>query len=307
MRVPEGLTSRPLVQGDARAVYEVMAAQEQQDLGSVEIEEADIVADWGRPSFDVSAQTVGVFDHVDGQDHLVGYAEVTHPERGDAAVHPAYRGRGIGTGLAHWMQRTARERGDSVIGMPVPVGSPGDRLLESLGYEVRWHSWVLQLPEGVRIVERPLPEGYAVRAAAPSEYRDVHTVVEDAFLEWAARDRDAYEEFESVVMGRPGFEPWHLRVVTDDTGAVVGVACLSIFEPEDDRVREAFVSRLAVRKDHRNRGLAQALLVDAYARAREHGAPTGGLSTDSRTGALGLYEKVGMGVVMNWVHRATTL
>jgi mycothiol synthase len=303
MRVPEGLTSRPLVEGDARAVYEVMAAQEQADLGSVEIEEADIIGDWGRPSFDVSAQTVGVFDG----EELVGYAEVTHGDRGDAAVHPAYRGRGIGTELALWMQEKARERGADVIGMPVPVGSPGDRLLESLGYEVRWHSWVLQLPEGVSIVERPLPEGYAVRAAEPSEYRDVHAVVEDAFLEWSERDRETYEDFESVVVRRPGFEPWHVRVVTDDSGAIVGVACLSIFEPEDDRDRDAFVSRLAVRRDQRNRGLAQALLVDAYARAREHGVPTGGLSTDSRTGALGLYEKVGMQVIMDWVNRAKTL
>ncbi len=303
MRTPEGLTSRPLVPSDARAVYEVMAAQEQADLGSVEIEEADIVGDWGRPSFDVSAQTIGVFDG----DTLVAYAEVSDPDRGDAAVHPDHRGRGIGTELAQWMQDTARARGATVIGMPVLVGSAGDRLLESLGYEVRWHSWVLQLPEGVTIVERPLPEGYAVREADPSEYRDVHVVVEDAFLEWSDRERETYEDFESVVVRRPGFEPWHLRVVTDPSGAVVGVACLSIFEPEDDRDRDAYVSRLAVRRDQRHRGLAQALLVDAYARAREHDVPTGGLSTDSRTGALGLYEKVGMRVIMDWVNRAKTL
>ena len=66
-------------------------------------------------------------------------------------------------------------------------------------------------------------------------------------------------------------------------------------------------ARLAVRKDQRNRGLAQALLVDAYGRSRDHGVMTGGLSTDSRTGALGLYEKVGMRVIMDWVNRAKTL
>ena len=31
------------------------------------------------------------------------------------------------------------------------------------------------------------------------------------------------------------------------------------------------------------------------------------LSTDSRTGALGLYEKVGMVVTSNWVHRGVNL
>ena len=102
--LPEGLTERPLTLADARAVYEVMAAAEMDDIGMIEIEEADIVGDWGRPSFDVSAQTVGVFDDADGEQRLVGYAEVAGGDRGDAAVHPAYRGRGIGTRLARWMQ-----------------------------------------------------------------------------------------------------------------------------------------------------------------------------------------------------------
>ena len=61
------------------------------------------------------------------------------------------------------------------------------------------------------------------------------------------------------------------------------------------------------RRDQRNRGLAQALLVDAYGRARDHGVMTGGLSTDSRTGALSLYEKVGMQVTSTWVNRGIDL
>src|SRR5688572_38825 len=158
MDLPDGLTTRPLTPVDARAVFEVMAAQELADIGMVEIEEADIVADWGRPSFDLSASTIGVFEG----DRLVGYAEVTAPDRGDVAVDPGHRGRGIGTALALWMQDAARTRGSSVIGTPVPEGSAGDRLLEQLGYRVRWTSWVLKLPAGATIVERPLTEGYAV-------------------------------------------------------------------------------------------------------------------------------------------------
>ena len=87
MQLPEDLTARPLTTEDARAVYEVMAAQEKHDVGTVEIEEADIVADWQRPSFDVPASTMGVFDG----DRLVAYAEVGGNGRGDAAVHPDYR------------------------------------------------------------------------------------------------------------------------------------------------------------------------------------------------------------------------
>jgi mycothiol synthase len=303
MDLPEGLTSRPLVLDDATAVFEVMAAEELADIGMVEIEEADIVGDWARPSFDVSASTIGVFDG----DRLVAYAEISPPDRGDAAVDPGYRGRGIGTSLAHWMQDTARARGWRTIGMPVPEGTPSDRLLEELGYHVRWTSWVLKLPEGASIVERPLPDGYAVREARPEEYGDVHTVVEDAFLEWSQRDRESYEDFHAVTVGRPGFEPWQLRVVTAPDGSVVGVANVSIAVTDDDRPPEAYISRLAVRGDQRRRGLAQALMVDTFAEARRHGAETSGLSTDSRTGALGLYERVGMKTTSVWLNRAIDL
>ena len=46
---------------------------------------------------------------------------------------------------------------------------------------------------------------------------------------------------------------------------------------------------------------------DAFGRAREHGATRSELSTDSRTGALDLYLKVGMEVTQVWTHLVTDL
>ena len=295
--LPAGLTTRPLTRADSTAVYEVIAEQELVDVGEVEIEEADIIGDWQRPGHDLSTRSIGVFEG----DRLVGYAEVMGADRGDAAVHPDQRGRGIGTWLAHWMQDAARRQGSTVVGMPVPQGSAGDRLLESLGYHVRWHSWVLELPTGARIPERPLPEGYVVRAATEAEHEAAWTVQEDAFLEWSVRERDPFESWQATTTQRPGFEPWNLRVVVDPTGDVVAMAVVQ------QGSECAFIARLATRKDQRGRGLAQALLVDAFAVAAEHGATRSELSTDSRTGALGLYEKVGMQVTSVWVNRAVDL
>ena len=189
--LPAGLTTRPLTRDDACAVFEVMAAQEAVDLDEVMIEEADIVGDWAHPSFDIRARRIGVFDG----DRLVGYAEVGSAGRCDAAVHPAYRGRGIGTALAHWMQDNARDRGIPEIGMPVPQGSPGDRLLDALGYRVRWESWVLELPDGATIAERTLPDGYVVREADPRSTSRCWKVQEDAFLEWSVRERETFEDW----------------------------------------------------------------------------------------------------------------
>ena len=298
MDLPNGLTARPLQMSDSRAVFEVMAAQELAEVGEVVIEEADIIGDWQRPSYDLAASSVGVLDG----DRLVGYAEVAGSFFGDAAVHPEYLGRGIGTQLSIWKRALAKERGLEVIGMSVPEGSAGDKLLESLGYFVRWNSWVLQLPEGREIEPQPLPDGCSIRTAeGEADLRAVHDVLEDAFLEWSERDREAFEDFEAKAMKRPGFEPWNLRMAVDGAGDCVGACYLQLSETT------GFVSRLATRKDQRGKGLARALLVDAFANAREHGAKISELSTDSRTGALGLYERVGMVVTSNWVHRAYRL
>lgn len=295
--LPDGLSTRALRLSDTRAVYELMAAVQQAELGTVEIEEADIVADWARPSHDLAGGSIGVL----AGDRLVGYAELVGPERYDAAVAPDQAGRGIGTWLAAWIRATAGRRGDRVVGMPVPEDSAGDRLLEALGYRVRWTSWVLQVPPGTQVPHRALPPGYSLGAAEVSEYAQLHDVLEEAFSEWADRPREPWADFEASVVRRPGFAPWQLRVVRDPAGAVVGAAVTMLADTT------SYVARLGVRRAERGRGLAQALLVDAFARGAEHGAMTSELSTDSRTGALGLYRKVGMEVISTWRHRAVSL
>ena len=180
-------------------------------------------------------------------------------------------------------------------------GSPGDRLLESLGYHVRWTSWVLELPPGAAIPHRDAPDGYTVREARPEEYEACWTVTEDAFLEWSERERDSFEDWASNVTKRPGFEPWNLRVAVDPDGEVVGVA---VIHKNDDY---GYVDKLATRKDQRGKGLAQCLLIDAFEASRGHGCTRSELSTDSRTGALTLYEKVGMQPTSVWLHRAINL
>ena len=162
---------------------------------------------------------------------------------------------------------------------------------------------MLKLPAGATIPERDLPEGYVIRTAEPGELRAAHDVLEDAFLEWSARDRESFEDFEAATTGRPGFEPWNLRVASTPTPTVVGVSLVLV----SDNGSTGYVDRLAVRRDQRNRGLAQALLVDSFAQARAHGTSTSELSTDSRTGALGLYERVGMVAESIWVNRAIDL
>ena len=67
-----------------------------------------------------------------------------------------------------------------------------------------------------------------------------------------------------------------------------------------DFPEEGWIEQLATKATHRRRGIAQALLRTAFGGFYERGRRMAGVSTDSRTGALGLYEKVGMRVVRQY-------
>lgn len=290
--LPDGFTARPFTHADASAFFEVYAAAEEHDTGEVAIELADIRSDWARPSLDLARHSMGVWLG----DRLVAGSDVSRARRADGAVHPDHRGRGIGTALARWTQECARADGGTRVGMTVPAGSSGEDVLRDLGYERGWTSWVLRLPAGERIPERPLPDGYTMANADGSDLRAAHRVIEDAFDEWPERQSTTYEDWAAGVVERDGFEPWQLRVVRSPGGEIVGVCALMLAGGT------AYVDQLATRADHRGRGLAQALLVDAFASGREHGAAVSELATDSRTGALPLYERLGMVVTQTLQH-----
>jgi GNAT superfamily N-acetyltransferase len=216
-------------------------------------------------------------------------------------VHPDHRGRGLGTWLAGWIEDCARARGSRLVGQTAPADSSPERFLRDRGYHPMWTSWVLQVPADQPIEAQPLPEGYALREFVAGDEHTAYQLIEDAFNEWPDRDPTAFEDWASNIVLRPGFEPWQLRFAVDPTGIPVGVAFTIVAG------HTAYVDQLAVRRDQRARGLARALLVDAFARGRAHGGTTSELSTDSRTGALGLYERVGMVVTQTWRHWATQL
>ena len=62
-----------------------------------------------------------------------------------------------------------------------------------------------------------------------------------------------------------------------------------------------------VAREERNRGIARALLQTAFVRAFERGHRWTSVSTDSDTGALTLYEHVGMTVHRSFAHLALDL
>lgn len=299
LSLPDGLTSRPLSMPDASAVADVIIAEELLDLGVAGLDADDVIGDWQRPSFVPEQRTIGVFAGT----ALVAFAELTRDDFVTAGVHPDHRRRGIGTALARWIQATARDLGLTTIGTHVAEGTPADRLLAKLGYRADWTAWDLDLPSLDALVPAAPPAGTTVRAAVPAEHGACWTVIEDGFLEWGHRTRRTFEDWSARSVDRPGFAPWQLRVAVDDaTGDVLAAVKLAL---RDDGTLS--IDELATRADQRGRGLASALITDAVRVSAQHGATRWTIATDTRTGARGIYERVGMQVVTSWTHRTLAL
>lgn len=289
--LPESYRKRSATEDDLEAVTALVAAYEEDIHGEALIDAEDVAGDWRRPSFDLSTDCVLVF----ADDLLVGHGELFPPDRrSEVNVHPGHRGIGLGSWLLDWTERRSRETGAPYVRQIVSVEDvPGCRLLTARGYAPMHTAWILE----IAVPERPevqAPTGIVIRDLAPGlDDREVFQVVEDAFGEWPDREATTFGDWASRSLQREGFEPWMLPVVLDGD-EIVGVANLI---PYPD---SGWVQYLATKASHRHRGIARALLQHAFAEFHGRGYRTCGLSTDSRTGALGLYEKLGMRVTRSF-------
>ena len=299
--VPDGYRVRPLSYDDAQVVTDLIAAGELVDVGKVEIVLEDVEGDWARPSYEPARDGVLVLDSAGD---AVAVAEVSKGSRADVAVHPAHRGRGIGSALLAWTFAQARAAGGTTVGQTVLDAKTDAReLFESAGMHQRYTSWILEIDVTADHPAPHLPEGVVIRAASTGEdeRRAAWQVIEDSFAHWPGRTAGTYADWAAAITGRKGFEPWQLAVAVDGD-EVVGTEVLLVYPGSG-----GWVQQIAVRADHRGRGIGAALLDHAFGTFAARGETVVGLNTDSRTGALGLYEKVGMAVVRSYTNWALDL
>ncbi|MEV6967691.1 GNAT family N-acetyltransferase [Hamadaea sp. NPDC051192] len=280
--LPAGYTARPVQTADVSALHALVQTCDQRLHGYAESDADEIRAVLGRPGLDPATDTVLV-TAPDGT--VAAWAWMNR--RSDADVHPAHRGRGIGTGLLNWIEHRA---GSAVISQTVPDGDhAATGLLRSHGWTPMVTSWQL----AIAFDEPPVvdaPGGITLRPFQPGDEQDAYVVLEDAFDEWQQR-RKSYEEWAMLTVGRDAFDPAR-SVIATDGGQLVGVL-LALDLPG---IADGYIERLAVRADHRGRGLAQALLRACFAAYHAAGRRSCVVWTHSDTGALGVYERAGMTV-----------
>jgi mycothiol synthase len=300
-RFAAGLSTSGATMDDVAEVTELLQASEGFDHGELDVTIEDVLSDWSRPQFHPASDVLLVREGT----ALLAYAEVPG-WRAEATVHPSARGRGIGTALLAWIEHRALTRppahAERRVGQTVKDSNSGAiTLFVRQGYEIRHTSWVLRLPDDVTIEDVRLPDDVSIRPYRQGiEDRPVYQVIEDAFNEWSTRQATRYESWRAASVERLDFDPELLLVAVKGEEILGASLCLPY--PE-----EGWVEQLAVRGDHRGRGIAKALLRRSFEDMRALGLPAVGVSTDSRTGALGLYASVGMELRSTYLHYSKLL
>ncbi len=298
VKFPAGFTIRPPRFEDAPAVAEIAALSETHDAGEPDADLQDVLNDWRRPSFDIEMDAILVLDEAGAP---VAEAELSVADgRAEVAILPSVRGRGLGPALLSWTESRAREAGCSRIGQTRPDSpSAGAELLLANGYEALWKSWVLEIVLEEEPVPAEIPDGIDIRTFEDPDARNVHELIQTAFSEWVDHIY-TFEDWSALTLESETFDPSLMLLATAGEKIVGAAYCLG-------HAPIGYVQALAVERSHRNRGIAKALLQRAFLTFWLAGKPKVELSTDSRTGALGLYEHVGMHVARTYTRYSKDL
>jgi ribosomal protein S18 acetylase RimI-like enzyme len=212
-------------------------------------------------------------------------------------VHPANAGRGLGSWLASWSELRARDvargRGAPVRlhnGVTASDGAAGG-LLRRRGYEIVRYAWHME--RSLDALDDPAEvTGFSFRPAGRDDLARVWRTMSESFAghwEWRPLPLEDYLAHAVASSMR--------AILAREGDELVGAVT---FQPTS---RSGWIEELGVRPTWRRRGLGQALLHRAFAGLRELGMDSARLNVDAgnETGAVRLYERVGMRVRREWL------
>lgn len=303
---PPGYVVRAAGVHDAPAIAALITSVDE-SLGSGPwVTEADILEDFDDPDFDIARDTWIVEDSM----HVVGYCELWRARdasaeavEGQGWVAPTHRGRGIGSFLVDTFEAAAL-RWAPARRHPVPLRTyfpGGDELARSLfvrrGYVLTRHFWHMRIDLAAVAPEPPaLPPGVSVRPLDPeTDARALHDLMTRAFAGHWGWTPQTFENFWRRVSARDDFDP-DLTLLAQVDGELVGASINVV------KLGEGWVNDLGVLKEARGRGIGEALLRHSFALFKRRGLPAVALGVDAgnATGAVRLYERVGMHVIRSF-------
>lgn len=288
--------------GDLDAVYALVRACDEADVGAADTTRDDLLADWADTSFE------GWLAELDGRD--AGYAGLWEraPERAyaDGFVHPDLRGRGVGTHLVRLVEERARARGFELLSSFALASAPGaGSLHRAAGFTLTRHLIRMEVELDAAPPPPALPAGVELGTLEPADERALHAALEEAFADEYGFQAEPFERWRERTLGRPDFDP-ELVLLARDDGAIAGFV---IGFPTDD---DGWIAELGVRPATRRRGLGLALLHASFGAFWSRGVRRVSLYVDAEnpTDARRLYERAGMREAFRmerWEKRLATL
>ncbi len=273
--------ARPLREEDAEQVAALFAAT----FGSARRLDAHEVASWLRDP-DLDHENLRVIEE-DGR--ITAYCDIA--PRGDVLfVDLAAPGRW--SELLDWAEEQGAALGLKTISLFVPHEHELAEIAAARGYEKRRESLTMEI-----VFDEPPRDGdvggLELRTYSDGDHDVLIAALNDAFAEDPFWQEVTPARFKERFLGRHDFDPtlWFLVWDGDE------LAGFALDYPEFGADSDAgYVNWLGVRKQWRRRGLAEALLRRSFAElyARGKHRTTLGVDAQNVTGALRVYERVGM-------------
>ncbi len=295
------LRLRPAKWDDLEAVtqliYDVCAADGDT---SVAVTPEELKHEWRSPGFNLERDAF-IVETSDGR--IVGFEEFNNGHahailQADGYVHPAYKGRGIGTSLLRAVEARAVE--EMALAEPevrVALRSTIDNrdpssheLHRNEGYQPLRYHWRMEIVLDGPPPDPKFPQGIELRPFIKGEHDiPVWQAQNEAFRDhWGSHDQ-TLEEWKRSRFDDPEFNP-SLWAIAWDGDQVAG------FSLNRYRMGIGWIRTLGVRRPWRKRGLGEALLYASFGEFYRRGMKTIGLGVDAQnpTGATRLYQKAGM-------------
>ena len=298
---------------DAVSVARVLNAWAMEFQGVAKTTADEVRRNWQRSGVNIGTDTRvvelpahGIIGYAVFSDSFWDYARL----RGLIYMHPEHADPAIERELLDWINERAlvsireipADRRAALSHLAMAADEPRRELLLERGYTVVHHAirMRLALPRALEEDEVQPPDGITIRSCdRGTDLPAVSAVVQEAFREhWGFVERTTEEDvarYERWLDDDSGIDMgvWHLSCMDDD---VVGV-CLGTSKYSGDS-EQGYVFTLGVRDAVRGRGIGRALLSHAIATFQSRGCAFVDLDVDTAnlTGALHLYESVGMRV-----------
>lgn len=267
--------------GDAEAIAALFA-------DSRPLDPREVRSWFVNPAFDPAND----FRVIERDSKVVGYADV-HSEVDRLAVDWIAEDEHAGNALLDWAEDRARSAGlDRLVAWAWPGSHVIESVFQSRAFTPFRTSLEMQVPLDDATPEPAWPDGVSVRTVRSGEEREVHALGEEAFADGNDYRPTPFDEWAAWW----GDEPKRLDrwFAAEAVGSLVGVALCAAERTGAPGL--GWIETLAVRRAWRRRGLGRALLLHSFRELERVGRTAAGLSVDAEnpTGAVGLYESVGM-------------